>query len=168
MMLRLRFSAAVGAVVLGVGVPPTYTRAQSPTAVAPPTAAAIARAPDQYATLGDVRLRYREIGRGEAVVMLHGMARSLEDWIGLGDSLARDHRVIAVDQRGFGKSSRFSDSRRFGVELAEDVVRLLDHLDIERAHLVGHSMGARVAAAVAARHPDRVESVTLVAGPFFE
>jgi pimeloyl-ACP methyl ester carboxylesterase len=164
-LLRLRCAALVAAAIIG-GVSPTPASAQN--AAAGATAPTIAGAPDHYVTFGDVRLRYREVGRGDAVVMLHGMARSLEDWIGLGDSLARGYHVIALDQRGFGKSTRFTDSRRFGIELADDVVRLLDHLRIQRAHLVGHSMGARVAAAVAARHPDRVESVTLVAGPFFE
>jgi pimeloyl-ACP methyl ester carboxylesterase len=66
-------------------------------------------APDRFFTIGDVRLRYREIGRGEPVVLLHGATRSLEDWAGFGDSLAVDHRVIALDLRGHGQSSKFTE-----------------------------------------------------------
>jgi pimeloyl-ACP methyl ester carboxylesterase len=165
-LLRLSTAALGAAAILGTVPAPTW--GQNAAAQEAPAATTIATAPDRFVTFGDVRLRYREVGRGEAVVMLHGLARSLDEWVGLGDSLALSHRVIVLDQRGFGKSSRFGDTRRFGVEMADDVVRLLDHLRVRRAHLVGHSMGARIAAVVAMHHPDRVESVTLIAGPFSE
>jgi pimeloyl-ACP methyl ester carboxylesterase len=129
-------------------------------------ATTVAAAPDRWLEFGDVRLRYREIGRGEPVVMLHGYSGRL-DWApSLADSLARDYRVILLDQRGFGMSSKFSDPARYGTEMVDDVARLLDHLDIEKANLVGHSMGAAIAARFAARHPDRVETAMLIAGPF--
>ena len=131
-------------------------------------AARLAAATDRFFTSGDVSLRYRDIGRGEAVVLLHGYARSLDGWTDIADSLARTHRVIAFDARGFGQSTKSADPEQYTASLmAEDVVRLLDHLDLSRAHLVGHSMGAVVAANVAARHPGRVATATLVAGPFF-
>jgi pimeloyl-ACP methyl ester carboxylesterase len=148
--------------------------ASSPSVPATPAAAlttapaSLMTASDRYFTAGDARIRYRDIGQGEAVVVVHGLARSLEDWAGIGDSLARDHRVIAVDVRGFGKSTRFSEPSRLGVEMANDIVRLLDNLGIRRAHIAGHSMGAAIAAKLAAMHPDRVASVSLVAGPFFD
>ena len=148
--------------------------ASSPSVPATP-AAAVTTAPtslltasDRYFTAADARIRYRDIGQGEAVVLVHGLARSLEDWAGLGDSLARGHRVIAIDVRGFGRSTRFSEPSRLGIEMANDIVRLLDNLGIRRAHLAGHSMGASIAAKLAATHPDRVSSVSLVAGPFFD
>ena len=131
------------------------------------SAAPLASAPDQFFTDGDVRLRYRETGRGQPVVLLHGLTRSLDDWAGVGDSIALDYHVIAVDERGFGQSTRFTDPARFGRAMADDVVRLMDHLQIQRAHLVGHSMGAVVAANVAIRYPARVASVSLVAPPSF-
>jgi len=134
------------------------------------TAAAtrLAAAPDQYFTIrGGVRLRYREVGRGEPVILLHGYTQRLELMSELADSLAKDFRVIVPDQRGFGESSKFSDPARFGRVMGDDAIALLDAVQLRRAHLVGHSMGALVAANVAARFPDRVRTATLLAGPFF-
>jgi pimeloyl-ACP methyl ester carboxylesterase len=132
----------------------------------PASNVALASSPDRFFTSGDARIRYREIGQGDPVVLIHGLSRSLDDWVGVSDSLARDHRVIAIDVRGFGRSTRFSKPADFGREMANDVVRLLNQIGIQRAHLVGHSMGATIAAYVAARHPDRVRSISLIAGPF--
>lgn len=140
--------------------------AQSTATVAAPTAVTLAAAPDRFATLGDANIRYRDFGAGSPVVVIHGFSRSLEDWAGIGDSLALDHRVIALDLRGAGRSTKFTDPARYGRSMADDVIRLLDHLGIPRAHLVGHSMGALVAANLAARYTERVASVALVAGPF--
>lgn len=144
---------------------------QAEAAQAPPSAAVrLSSAPDQFLTAGDVRLRYREIGRGEPVVLLHGLGASLVSWRGVADSLAAGnpaYRVIVLDQRGHGASSKFADPARFGREMATDVVRLLDHLRVPRAHVVGHSMGAVVAAYVAAHHPDRVATVSISAPPAF-
>jgi pimeloyl-ACP methyl ester carboxylesterase len=169
-LLRMsRVFIAALAVVLACAPPPPAAVSATPaaSAVAAPPSATLAAAPDRYFTSADARIRFRDIGRGSPVVLIHGLGRSLDDWFGIGDSLARDHRVIALDIRGFGKSTRIKDQARLGIEMAEDVVRLLDQLGISRAHLAGHSMGAAIAAKLAARHPDRVLSVSLVAGPFF-
>lgn len=141
-------------------------RAQAQT-VAPAVPATIATATDQYAQLGAVRVHYRIVGTGVPVVLLHGYANSLEGWSGLGDSLARDHEVIALDLRGHGQSTKFTRQSDYGRHIADDVVHLLDHLHIRRAHLVGHSMGALVAADIVERYPNRVASATLLAGPFW-
>jgi len=134
---------------------------------APLPASTLANVSDRFFVAGDVRLRYREAGRGDPVVLLHGATRNLEDWVQIGDSLAVDHRVIALDLRGHGQSSKFTERARFGSEMVDDVVRLLDHLQIQRAHLIGHSLGAVVAANVAARYPTRVATVSLVAPPLY-
>jgi pimeloyl-ACP methyl ester carboxylesterase len=127
----------------------------------------LANATDEYFDFGDVRFHYRETGTGQPVILLHGFSRSIADWSGLGDSLARDHRVIVLDERGHGQSTHFTDPARYGRGMADDVIRLMDHLHLQRAHLVGHSMGAAVAANAAVRHPDRVASVVLLAPPSF-
>jgi pimeloyl-ACP methyl ester carboxylesterase len=114
-----------------------------------------------------VTLRYREIGAGSAVLLVHGFAGRLENWIGLADRLATDHRVIAVDLRGFGESSKPADPKQFGEAMADDLVRLLDHLRIDRAHLIGHSLGALLARNAAARYPARLATATFIAGPFY-
>lgn len=162
----LRYSLAILAAASALACASSPSVPPTPSSVSAPTA--LLSAADRYFMAGDVRLRYRDIGQGEPVVLIHGLARSLDDWTGVADSLALDHRVIALDVRGFGKSTRVSEPGRLGIEMAHDVVRLLDHLGIRRAHLVGHSMGATIAAKVAALHPDRVGTVALLAGPFFD
>jgi pimeloyl-ACP methyl ester carboxylesterase len=162
--LRLRLVSLVALALFGCAprIPVT-----APAIPAPPIA--LAEAPDTFFYASpDVRIRFRETGQGATVILIHGLSRSLTDWSGVGDSLARDHRVIAFDVRGFGSSTRVSTRAQLGREMANDVIKLLDLLEIRRAHLVGHSMGASIAAYVAAHYPDRVRSVSLIAGPFGE
>ncbi len=132
-----------------------------------PAAGAFATAPDQMVTADGVTLRYRALSTGSPVVLIHGYTASLESQTGLANALATTNRVVALDVRGFGKSSKFAEPERFGQLMVDDVVRLMDHLQITRAHLVGHSMGALIAANIAARYPNRVASATLIAGPFY-
>ncbi|MGH8574654.1 MAG: alpha/beta fold hydrolase [Gammaproteobacteria bacterium] len=128
----------------------------------------LATAPDRFFTEGGVRIRYRDFGRGEPVVMTHGYTDRLEMWTGLADSLASTHRVIALDARGFGLSSKPADPAAYGMPMADDVARLLGHLRIGRAHLVGYSMGAAIAGNLVARYPSRVATASLIGGPFFQ
>jgi pimeloyl-ACP methyl ester carboxylesterase len=134
---------------------------------AQPAVGVFATAPDQMFTADGVTLRYREIGAGDPVVLIHGYTTALESQTGLANALATTNRVVAFDVRGFGKSSKFAVPDRFGQLMVDDVVRLMDHLKMTRAHLVGHSMGALIAANVAARYPKRVASATLIAGPYY-
>jgi pimeloyl-ACP methyl ester carboxylesterase len=127
----------------------------------------LATAPDKFLAGADVRLRYRDSGRGEPVVFLHGLAGRLDQWFGLADSLAPGYRVIALDERGFGESTKFTDPQRYGQLMVDDVVRLLDTLRISRAHFVGHSMGAVIAANLALRYPERVITASLLAPPMY-
>ncbi len=127
----------------------------------------LATAPDRFFTEGGVSIRYRDFGQGEPVVMIHGYTDRLEMWTGLADSLATTHRVIALDVRGFGLSSKPADPAAYGTPMADDVARLLGHLRIGRAHLVGYSMGAAIAGNLVARHPSRVATALLIGGPFF-
>lgn len=169
MPLSSRSSALAFAAALALGCVPARTVPQpGASAAAPAAAPTLAASPDRFFLSENASLRYRDLGRGEPIVLLHGYARSLEGWTGFADSLAAAHRVIALDVRGFGRSAKSADPAHYAASLlAGDVARLLDHLGLRRAHVVGHSMGAVVAAQVAARHPDRVATATLVAGPFF-
>ena len=128
----------------------------------------LATAPDQQFTSGDVTIRYRDLGTGDPIVFIHGYTASLESMIAVANALPAEHRKVALDVRGFGKSTKFGDASKFGQLMVDDVIHLMDSLKIQRAHLVGHSMGALIAANVVARYPDRVSTAALVAGPFWD
>lgn len=123
-------------------------------------------APDQTFSRGGITINYRSIGNGEPVLLIHGYGDNLKMWAGLADSLAAAHRVIAVDARGFGKSSKPAGVVNYGQAMVEDFVALLDTTGTRQAHVVGYSMGAVLAAALALSHPERVRTVTLAAGAF--
>jgi pimeloyl-ACP methyl ester carboxylesterase len=111
-----------------------------------------------------VKIRYVTEGKGEAVVLLHGWMGDSSmwgrDWLGNTKLKGADgYQLIALDCRGHGKSDKPHDPGKYGPEMAADVVRLLDHLKVEKAHLIGYSSGAFITGKVAATHPDRVLSL---------
>jgi pimeloyl-ACP methyl ester carboxylesterase len=111
-----------------------------------------------------VQICYVTEGVGEAIVAIYG-------WMGDSSTWGRDlrgetrlkgmpgFRAIGLDCRGQGQSDKPRDVGRYGAEMAVDVLRLLDHLQIEKAHLIGYSSGAFVVGKVAAMRPDRVLSI---------
>lgn len=104
-------------------------------------------------------------GDGEPVLLIHGFAsNTATNWVDTGwvaDLGGAGYRVVAFDNRGHGQSEKLYRLEDYGAPLmAEDARRLLDHLAIERAHVVGYSMGARIAAFLALAHPDRIQSLT--------
>ena len=122
--------------------------------------------PDAAFDSAGVRIRYVDQGQGAPVVLIHGYTGTLDrHWINTGvfAGLVKDHRVIAFDCRGHGKSGKPVDPQAYGLEMAQDVIRLLDHLKIRRAHIVGFSMGAIVAGHLLTTNPDQFSSVTFVA-----
>ena len=107
-----------------------------------------------------VKIRYVTAGKGEAVVLIHGWMSDAGMWGPLDTNpAAKEFQLIALDLRGHGKSDKPHDAAKYDAEVAADVVRLLDHLKVDKAHLVGYSSGSFVAGKVAATHPDRVRSV---------
>ena len=131
------------------------------------TVTALAEAPDQSFSRGDVAINYRVIGAGEPVLLVHGYGDNLMMWSGfLADSLARDYRVVAIDTRAFGKSGKPAGAEHYGGAMVDDLVALLDHERIAQAHVVGYSMGAILTAELALTHPGRVRTATMVAGIF--
>jgi 3-oxoadipate enol-lactonase len=103
------------------------------------------------------RLTGEEAGAGAPVVLIHGLSFDRSMWDPQFAALAPHHRTIRYDLRGFGDSG----APAAGQGHAEDLLALLDALAIDRAHLVGLSLGANVALAVAAARPDRVRTVVL-------
>ena len=118
-----------------------------------------------------VKIRYLDEGKGEAVVLIHGFTGSAEMWrktpplnCAVWDELVKHHRVIALDCRGHGKSDKPHDTKQYGRQHVADVVRLLDHLKIKKAHVVGYSMGATIAGRLLVQHPERLLSVVFGGG----
>lgn len=127
-------------------------------------AAAIALSADCFAEecffdSDGVRIHYQIEGEGPPVVLVHGfLATGDLNWRtnGVIQRLAAEHRVVVVDNRGHGKSDQPLSPDAYGEAMAADVVRLMDHLAIEKAHIVGYSMGGMIAIKVCATRPDRV------------
>ena len=157
--------AVAFAVLLSGTLIATIHAQQAAVATATPS---LATAADQQFTSGDVTIRYRDLGTGDPIIFIHGYSASLETMFGIANALPAEHRKIAMDARGFGRSTKFASAEKFGQLMVDDVIKLMDHLKIQRAHLVGHSMGALIAANVVSRYPDRVSTAALVAGPFWD
>lgn len=124
----------------------------------------MARGEDRYFDSGGVKIRYFVAGGGEPVLLIHGFASNLQmQWElpGIIQSLSAEYQVIAFDSRGHGKSGKPHASEKYGREMVEDAVRLLDHLGIEKAHVVGYSMGGMIASKLVTTHPNRVHSAVL-------
>ncbi|HEY8567246.1 MAG TPA: alpha/beta hydrolase [Beijerinckiaceae bacterium] len=107
-----------------------------------------------------------EGGAGEPVLLIHGFASNhAVNWVNtlwVKALTTAGRRVIALDNRGHGESAKLHDPAAYESSImAEDAARLLDHLDIARADVIGYSMGARITAHLALQHPDRVRSAVL-------
>ncbi len=112
---------------------------------------------------GEVGISYLDEGTGDPIVLVHGFASTKEvNWLHPGwvTALTRDgRRVVALDNRGHGASGKLYDPSAYhSAIMADDVRALLDHLKIESADVMGYSMGARITAFLAVKHPDRVRS----------
>ena len=111
-----------------------------------------------------VEIHYIVEGRGDPVVLLHGITgTAASNWGGAGiiGRLAEEFQVIAVDQRGHGMSGKPHDPASYGERMALDVVDLLDHLRLQQAHVVGYSMGGFITMKLVALAPDRLMSAVV-------
>jgi pimeloyl-ACP methyl ester carboxylesterase len=112
-------------------------------------------------TSDGVNLYYEEVGAGTPIVFVHEFAGDYRTWEPQMRRFARTHRCVTFSQRGYPPSDIPDDPARYGQDIARaDVVALMDALGIERAHVVGHSMGAYTALHVGIKHPQRCISVT--------
>jgi pimeloyl-ACP methyl ester carboxylesterase len=110
-----------------------------------------------------VEIAYLDEGSGEPVLLIHGFASNTQaNWVDTGwvrELTRAGYRVVSIDNRGHGRSAKPHDPALYGAPLmAEDARRLLDHLDIARADVMGYSMGARITAFLTMAHPARVRS----------
>lgn len=117
------------------------------------------RSAGQHFDSNGVPIFYSERGRGEPVILVHGFGAQGDTNFrnpGTISALARNYRVITMDARGHGLSGKPHDSDRYGMETVDDIRRLMDHLGIERAHLVGYSMGALLTLKFMTAYPERL------------
>lgn len=118
---------------------------------------------------GRVKIFYQDSQTGkETVVLLHGYAMDHNMWLesGIKDSLAKNYRVITLDMRGHGNSDSPTHTSDYGPKMGLDVINLLDHLSVDKAHVVGFSMGAYVVGRLLVTHPDRISSAVFCSGGF--
>jgi pimeloyl-ACP methyl ester carboxylesterase len=113
-----------------------------------------------------IETAYLDEGEGEPIVLVHGFASTKEvNWVNTAwvTTLTRaGRRVIALDNRGHGQSTKLYDPAGYHTaKMADDVAALMDHLNIERADVMGYSMGARITAYLALNHAARVRSAIL-------
>lgn len=123
-----------------------------------------AKAVDDFFLSDGVKIHYIVEGEGEPVLLIHGFSASIPMQWGLPGvikELSKEYQVIAIDNRGHGRSGKPHDPKDYGQKMVEDSVRLLDHLKIKKAHVVGYSMGGFITNKLLATHPDRVISATL-------
>src|SRR3954453_16769608 len=115
---------------------------------------------------GAVEIAFLDEGEGDPILLVHGFASSKGvNWVypGWVSELKKDgRRVIALDLRGHGESSKLYDPEQYSIEiLAGDVVALMDHLKIDRADIMGYSLGSRITAVLARSPPQRLRSAIL-------
>jgi pimeloyl-ACP methyl ester carboxylesterase len=112
------------------------------------------------AEIGKIQINYEEYGQGTPLVMVLGLGQDLTTWGFQILEFPKHFRVIVFDNRDAGRSSRCTGS--YDTEaMADDVLGLMDHLEIERAHVLGTSMGGMIAQQIALLAPERVISLIL-------
>ncbi len=120
---------------------------------------------EEYIEVNGLRLFYREWGDNRtkhAVIMLHGFAETGSIWLDCAHDLAREFRVIALDQRGHGRSERSPEHEYSRMNQVEDIEALVEKLGLRSVTLVGHSMGGANAICFAAEHPEMVTATIVV------
>lgn len=123
------------------------------------------KARDEFIEANGLRFHYREWGdtrTKHALVLLHGYAETSEVWNDMAVDLAREFRVIAIDQRGYGQSSRVPDHDYSRSRQIEDLEAIIEQLGLRSVTLVGHSMGGANAICYASEHPEMVTALIVI------
>src|SRR6267154_3158915 len=115
---------------------------------------------------GAVEIAYLDEGEGDPILLVHGFASTKNvNWVypaWVSELKKNGRRVIALDNRGHGDSAKLYDAREYEIAtMAGDVSALMDHLNIERADIMGYSLGSRMTAVLALSHPKRLRSAIL-------
>lgn len=117
-----------------------------------------------YCENGGIKIHYEIEGDGPDLMMIHGFAANLEaNWRvpGIAGALRDENRLVMMDCRGHGESDKPTDPAMYGTKMSDDILRLMDHLGIEKANFLGYSMGSRLLLGLLLSHPARVRSAIL-------
>ncbi len=120
----------------------------------------------KIANLDTARIAYLDEGEGEPILLIHGFASNAKtNWVGPGWAqllVDSGYRVIALDNRGHGSSQKFYEEAAYSLEnMAIDAASLLKHLNINKAHVMGYSLGARISSTLASHSPELVDKLIL-------
>lgn len=113
---------------------------------------------DFFTASDGIQIHYIMAGSGTPIILIHGYTGSAEgNWFsnGVAEELAKTNRVVAIDIRGHGQSEKPHEATRYGKRLWQDVLELMDHLKIEKAHVHGYSMGGAITTQLLIHAPDR-------------
>lgn len=113
--------------------------------------------------IGEHRIAYSEGGKGEPIVLVHGFGASSDNWNRMAGRLTKKYRVIAPDLPGWGQSTRIDSTSYAYPQQVERLHQFLGALGVKRFHMIGHSMGGFIASAYAARYPQEVITLGLIA-----
>ena len=119
----------------------------------------------KYASVNGINLYYEIHGTGKPLIMLHGGFGTFDMFTAFSPALALDHQVIGVDLYGHGRTALTDRPIRFE-HMADDIAGLIHHLELEKADLLGFSLGGAVALQTAIRHPERVNKLVVISTPF--
>jgi 2-hydroxy-6-oxonona-2,4-dienedioate hydrolase len=116
----------------------------------------------QYVEIDGLNVHYLVQGQGDPIVLIHGLGGWIYSWRGNIEALALSHQVYALDLPGFGLSEKPADWDYSLAHQAQFVNDFMQHFGIERATVIGNSMGGGIALELAARHPERVTRLVLI------
>jgi pimeloyl-ACP methyl ester carboxylesterase len=111
---------------------------------------------------GEAKVYYEVHGSGEPVVALRGLGRSIRHWLGFEKTLAKSFQVILIDLRGIGRSKGTPGWNLSLDDMARDVLAVMDELNLQRAHMLGVSLGGMVALSIGLLAPERCKSVVTI------
>jgi 3-oxoadipate enol-lactonase len=114
-----------------------------------------------YIKVNDIHMYYEVYGDGEPLLLIVGLATDISEWEGIIRWLSQKYQVLAFDNRGAGRTDK--PDTPYSIEMmADDTVGLMQALGIQQAHILGISMGGRIALALALQHPKSVKKLVLV------
>jgi pimeloyl-ACP methyl ester carboxylesterase len=157
---RLVLPAAIGTILISSQIQAAKPWEQLPAAQSLPSPTI-----SGYAPVNGVRIYYAEFGRGDPVILLHGGLGNIEQFGNQIPALETHYKVIAVDSRGHGRSTRSAAPFSYHL-MADDVLGVMDHLRITKAAIIGWSDGGIIGLDLAIYHPNRLTKLVAIAANY--